>query len=538
MKREKVVAAAGSCTPICDLYVWRVMTRRAGLQNGALLLLAAALLLGSGVAVRAQDLTSFEKRVTVKVLDNGLTVVVCERHEAPVFSFFTHVDVGADREYPGITGLAHMFEHMAFKGTDKIGTTNYPEEKVALEKVEQAYAAYDAERRKEFGSDPAKVADLKKGWQDAAQTAQKYVVPHAFDTIVESNGGVGMNAFTAWDETGYFYSFPVNRLELWAYLESERFLHPVMREFYQERNVVYEERRMRTDSNPQGRLIEQFLGTSFIAHPYGRPVVGWPSDLETFSATDAQHFFDKYYVAPDLVVTVVGDVTPGQAIPLVEEYFGRLPKRPKPEILPTVEPPQRSERQVILREAAQPIYIEGYHKPSARNLQDEPVFDTLQDLMSNGRTSRLYRTLVRDKQIAAFAGGFNDFPGAKYPDLFVFYAVPTPGHAPAELRDAIRPEIDRLKNEDISDEELKMVKTRVKADLIRQLGSNQGLAQQLGTNQALYGDWRELFREIERIDQVSKADIRRVANQTFSASNRDVGMLETAAPASGKEVKR
>ena len=150
-------------------------------------------------------------------------------------------------------------------------------------------------------------------------------MPHAFDTIVESNGGVGMNAFTAWDETGYFYSFPVNRLELWAYLESERFLHPVMREFYQERNVVYEERRMRTDSNPQGRLIEQFLGTSFIAHPYGRPVVGWPSDLETFSATDAQHFFDKYYVAPDLVVTVVGDVTPGQAIPLVEEYFGRLP---------------------------------------------------------------------------------------------------------------------------------------------------------------------------------------------------------------------
>ena len=169
MKREKVVAAAGSCTPICDLYVWRVMTRRAGLQNGALLLLAAALLLGSGAAVRAQDLTSFEKRVTVKVLDNGLTVVVCERHEAPVFSFFTHVDVGADREYPGITGLAHMFEHMAFKGTDKIGTTNYPEEKVALEKVEQAYAAYDAERRKEFGSDPAKVADLKKGWQDAAR---------------------------------------------------------------------------------------------------------------------------------------------------------------------------------------------------------------------------------------------------------------------------------------------------------------------------------------------------------------------------------
>jgi predicted Zn-dependent peptidase len=484
-----------------------------------------------GASVRAQDLASFEKRVTVKVLPNGLTVVVCERHEAPVFSFFTHVNVGADREYPGITGLAHMFEHMAFKGTDKIGTTDYAAEKAALAKVEETYAAYDAERRKEFGGDPAKIARLEQAWKDAIGEAQKYVVPHAFDEIVESNGGVGMNAFTAWDETGYFYSFPVNRLELWAYLESERFLHPVMREFYKERDVVYEERRMRTDSNPQGRLIEQFLGASFIAHPYGRPVVGWPSDLEHFSATDAQHFFDKYYVPANMVVSVVGDVTPAQVMPLMGKYFGRLPKKPDPEELATVEPPQRAERQVLLSERAQPIYIEGYHKPSARDVKAEPVFDALQDLMSNGRTSRLYRTLVRDKKIAAFAGGFNDFPGAKYPDMFVFFAVPTPGHTPQEVRDAMRSEIERLKTEDITDEELETVKTRVKADLIRQLGSNQGLAQQLGTAQAVLGDWREVFREVDRINQVSKADIRQVATQTFVVSNRDVGILQTAAPA-------
>jgi predicted Zn-dependent peptidase len=499
------------------------------------LLCMAWIVLGS-LRAGAQDLASFEKRVTVKVLSNGLTVVLCERHEAPVFSFYTHVDVGADREYPGITGLAHMFEHMAFKGTDKIGTKNWPAEKVALAKVEAAYSAYDGERRREFGRDEQKVAELKKAWQDAIAQAQKYVVPHAFDKIVEENGGVGLNAQTDSEETTYFYSFPSNRVELWAYLESERFLHPVMREFYKERDVVYEERRMRTDSSPQGRLFEQFLGTAFIAHPYGRPVVGWPSDLETFSATDARHFFDKYYVAPDIVIAVVGDFKTSEVLSIVEKYFGRLPKRPKPEPLATVEPPQRSERTVILRDTAQPIYIEGYHKPSALDTKTEPVFDALQDLMSDGRTSRLYRSLVRDKKIAAFAGGFNDFPGAKYPDLFVFFAVPIPGHTPEELRDAIHAEIDRLKKEDISDEELRMIKTRVKADLFRSLDSNMGLATQFGLAQAVFGDWREFFHEVDRIDRVTKADIRRVANQTFVDSNRDEGILESTQMASaGKE---
>ncbi|HEV2351178.1 MAG TPA: pitrilysin family protein [Terriglobia bacterium] len=485
----------------------------------------------------AQDVASFEKQITVKVLDNGLTILICERHEAPVFSYFAYVDVGADRAAPGITGLAHMFEHMAFKGTDKIGTTNYPAEKIALAKVETAYRAYDLERHRQVGRDDKKVAELEKAWKDATAAANKFVIPHAFDAIVEENGGVGLNASTSSEATEYVYSFPSNRVELCAYLESERFLHPVMREFYKERDVVYEERRMRVDSSPNGRLFEQFLGTAFIAHPYGLPVVGWPSDLQHFSATDAQAFFDKYYVAPNITIAIVGDVKASQVLPICEKYFGRLPKRPKPEALITVEPPQRSEREVILHEAAQPLYIEGYHKPGARDLKEEPIFDALQDLMSNGRTSRLYRSLVRDKKIAAFAGGFNDFPGAKYPDLFVFFAVPTPGHTPEELRDAIRVEITRLQKEDITDEELNTVKTRVKADLIRALGDNEGLASNLATNQALLGDWRELFREVDRIEKITKADIRRVASETFVESNRDVGMIETAPAAASKEGK-
>ena len=504
------------------------------------MVLASVLVLVPALA-RAQDLKSFEKRMTVKVLPNGLTVVVCERPEAPVFSFFTHVDVGSDREYPGITGLAHMFEHMAFKGTDKVGTTNYAAEKVALDKVEQAYQAYDRERRKEVGRDSKKVAELEKAWKDAMAAAQKYVVENQFGQIVEEKGGTGLNAFTDNEETGYHYSFPSNQVELWAYLESTRFLHPVFREFYKERDVVHEERRL-SESQPFGRLFEQFMASAYIAHPYGKPVLGWPSDLESFSKTDAENYYRRYYVPANMVVTLVGDVKASEVLPIVEKYFGPLPARPKPEPLRTVEPPQNAERIVILHETSQPVFVEGYHKPGARD-KDDAVYDALQDLMSNGRTSRLYRSLVRDKKIAAFSGGFNAIPGAKYPNLFVFFAVPTPGHTPEEIRDAIHSEIDRIKKEDITDDELRMIKTRAKADLVRKLGDNQGLAFELGTYQSLFGDWRELFRHVDDIEKVSKADIRRVANTTFVESNRTVGMIEStqlaqAAPAAGKESQR
>src|ERR1700740_3338019 len=362
----------------------------------------------------AQDVASFEKRITVKKLPNGLTLLVCERPEAPVFSFFTLVDAGSAQDPLRATGLAHMFEHMAFKGTDKIGTTNYAAEKAALEKVEVAYAAYIAERDKSVGHDEAKLKELEKAWKDAIAEADKYVVSNAFGKLVEQNGGEDMNAFTNYDETAYHYSLPENRLELWAYLESERFLHPVMREFYKERNVVIEERRMRVDSNPIGRLLEQFTTAAFQAHPYHRPTIGWISDLNSFSATDAQKFFDTYYVPSNMVVVVVGDVKASEAMPVVEKYFSRIPSRPKPDTATTTEPPQDSERTVVLHEQSQPLYLEGSHRPDYRS-PDDQVYDAIADLMSNGRTSRLYRALVRDKQIASDSAGFTGLAGNKIP---------------------------------------------------------------------------------------------------------------------------
>jgi predicted Zn-dependent peptidase len=482
----------------------------------------------------AQDVASFEKRITVKKLDNGLTVMILERPEAPVFSFFTHVDAGSVQDPMGATGLAHMMEHMAFKGTDKIGTKDYAAEKIALEKVERAYIAYNDERHKRVGRDEQKLKQLEKAWQDAIQDAQQYVKPNEFGEIVEKNGGEGMNAFTEDDETGYNYSMPVNRLEVWAYLESERFLHPVFREFYKERNVVIEERRMRTDSNPIGRLLEQFIAEAFAAHPYHRPTVGWFSDLNTFSATDAKQFFDRYYLPTNMVVALVGDIKASETLPVIERYFGRLPAKPKPEEITTAEPPQNSEREVVLHDQAQPVFLEGYHRPDYRD-PDDAVYDAIADVMSNGRTSRLFRSLVRDKKIASFAGGFSGLPGTKYPHLFAFFGFPLPGHTPQEIGNAIHAEIERLRNEDIGDDELKMIKTRAKANLLRSLANNEGLAQHLAIIQARYGDWRELFYEVDRIDKVTKADIRRVANKTFVPTNRTVGIIETVKPAAAAQ---
>jgi predicted Zn-dependent peptidase len=490
---------------------------------------SVALFLALSAVAVAQDLASFEKRITVKKLDNGLTVIICERPGAPVFSFNTHVDAGSVQDPMGQTGLAHMFEHMAFKGTDKIGTTDYAAEKIALARVETAYAAYIAERDKQVGRDEQKLKDLQKVWQDDIADAQKYVKPNEFPQILESNGAEGMNASTSEDQTEYHYSFTENRLELWAYLESERFLHPVMREFYKERNVVIEERRMRTDSNPVGRLIEQFTTAAFQAHPYHRPTIGWMADLNSFSATDAQHFFDEYYIPPNMVVAVVGDIKASTALPLIEKYFGRIPSRPQPDERTTTEPPQNAERRVILQDRAQPLYLEGYHRPDYHD-KDDNVYDAIADLMSNGRTSRLYRALVRDKKIAAYSAGFSGLPGIKYPHLFAFYAFPLPGHTTDEVAAAIHVEIERLKNEDITDEELKMIRTRAKANLLRGLDDNEGLASNLALFETRYGDWRELFHQVENLDKVSKSDVRRVANKTFVPTNRTVGIIETVAP--------
>ncbi len=477
----------------------------------------------------AQDLKSFEQKITTKVLANGLTILICERHDAPVFSYTTFVDAGDVNDPSGESGLAHMFEHLAFKGTSQIGTTDYAAEKVALARVEAANDAYEAEYLKPVGRDPQKLVELKKTFKEAEAEAHKFVIPNQFTEIADRNGEEGLNAETGLDSTSFYWSMPENRLELWAYLESSRLADTVPREFYKERDVVIEERRMRTDSNPEGRLLEQFLATAYVAHNYGRSGIGWPSEVSQITATEAMAFHKKYYVGSNVVVTVVGDVNAAQAMPMLEKYFSRIPAGPKPEEMTTVEPKQFAEKTVIIKDPSQPLYVEGYHRPDFRD-SDDAVYDAISDILSNGRVSRLYRSLVRDQQIAAAAEGESPYPGDKYPSLFIFLAAPLPGHTPQQMRDAIHKEIDKLKNADVSDDELAMYKTRTRADLLRGLADNQGLANTLAEYQTRYGDWRELFLQLDKVDKVTKADIRRVANKVFVESNRTEAWTETAAP--------
>jgi predicted Zn-dependent peptidase len=481
-------------------------------------------------AASAQDLKSFEKRITVKVLPNGLTLVICERHDAPVFSYATFVDAGDVNDPSGESGLAHMFEHLAFKGTTQIGTTDYAAEKVALQKVEEANGAYEAEYLKPVGRDEQKLAALHQAFVDAQSAAEKYVVPNQFTEVAEANGAHGLNAETGLDDTQYFWSMPQNRLELWAWLESGRLADVVPREFYKERDVVMEERRMRVDSNPIGRLEEQFFATAYVAHSYGRSDIGWPSEVGQINATEAMAFHQKYYVGGNIVVAIVGDVDPATDLPMLEKYFSRVPAGPKPEDMTTVEPAQFAEKSVVIREQTQPIYLEGYHRPSYRD-PDDAVYDAISDILSNGRVSRLYRSLVEQQQIAAEAVGESPIPGEKYPSLFMFGAIPLPGHTPTEMRDAIHKEIEKLKTADVTDAELQMYKTRTRAELLRSLDDNQGLATSLAEYQTRYGDWRELFQQLDQVDKVTKADIRRVANQVFVPSNRTSAEIDTEPPA-------
>ncbi|HLG95694.1 MAG TPA: pitrilysin family protein [Bryobacteraceae bacterium] len=479
------------------------------------------LLLVFPLALVAQSLQDFEKRVTEFTLANGLHFIVFERHEAPVVSFHSYVNAGSVDDPGGETGLAHMFEHMAFKGTETIGTKNYPLERQAMDEVEKIYDQYDAERNKGLKADKAKLADLQKQLKAAMDKANSYVIPNAYPQIIEENGGVGLNAGTGEDQTQYFYNFPRNRLELWFLLESQRFYDPVFREFYKERDVVREERRMRVESSPQGMLVEALLATAFEAHPYRNMPGGWASDIENFRLPEAVAFYKKYYVPANITIAISGDVDPKECRRLADKYFSILPAGPLPSGPRTIEPVQKGEKRVQVESPAQPFLAIGYKRPNQLDKND-PVFDVLNEILSGERTGLFYTELVRDKQIALAAGAESSFPGGKYPNLFILFLVPNQGHTVEENEKAAYEIIERLKREKVTDETLNRIKTKVRANLIRRLDSNSGMAEALTFYYANYGDWRKLFTSIDDIAKVTADDVQRVAREYLIPDTRTV----------------
>lgn len=487
-------------------------------------LIALTALVSIAPTASAQDIAKLESQVTTFTLDNGLRFLVVERHDAPVFTYFAQVKVGSVNEIIGQTGLAHMFEHMAFKGTDKIGTKNWSKEKKALAQVDLAYAKLHA--AKLHGASEAEIEALQAEFEAAQAAAREFVETNEFGSIVEKAGGTGLNASTQPDVTTYFYSLPSNKLELWAYLESERFERPVMREFYTERDVVIEERRMRTDSTPIGRLIEEFLAMCYMGHPYGQPTIGFLSDLQNFTREEAIALYEKYYVPGNIVIGLAGDVDPDEVRELAEKYFGDWKAKPVPEPVRTVEPEQKAERRLAMPDPGQPFLLVAYHKPSV-NSPDAPVFDVITTLFANGRSSRLNQRLVKDEKKAVAVGAITQLPGRLYPGLLLVYVVPAKGVPAQDCEAAVLEELDRLREEPLGAEELEGVKTRIKANFIRQVQSNTGMIATLVGAELLQGDWRKGITYPLEIDAVTAADIQRVAQETFVETNRNVGYIVT-----------
>lgn len=465
-----------------------------------------------------------EKKVHKTRLDNGLVVLMVKRAFSPTVSLYVRYRVGAADETEGQTGAAHVLEHMMFKGTTTIGTTNYEAEKKFLAKIEEIGTALDNERMKQDKADREIIGRLAKRLKELQSEHRRLYIPNEIDKLYKENGGLGMNASTGQDITTYFLSLPSNKLELWARIEADRLLHPVFREFYTERDVIMEERRQRVDVSPDGKLYESFLRTAYTVHPYGRPVIGVPEDLTYISPSAIRRIHQKYLAPEKIVIAVVGDIDFEKTQKLIAYYFGKIPKnRPKQPLIPD-EPPQTRERKVEVWFDANPSMLIGYHKPTAPSA-DDYTFDVLEVILSRGRTSRLYSKLVLKMQIADSISAANGVPGTRYPNLFVISARPRFPHTNDELQTAILQELEDIKKDSVSSEELAKAKNQLKMDYIKSLDSNSELASILSYYELLLGDYRYFSNYVSSIDKVTALDVQKAAARYLIAENRSIAVL-------------
>lgn len=496
------------------------------------LLFALALSLGPNLDLPLADSTSLADRVIEHQLANGLTVLMVERHQTPVVSINMTFGVGGVNEQVGQTGLAHLYEHMAFKGTRTVGTRNYEKEQPILDDLNRVGTELERRQRELAKNGPgesnaqaaASIESLEKRFKELQDQAAQFVVGNEMALLYQRHGGVGLNAATGKDLTRYMISLPANRLPLWAALESDRMAHPVLREFYKERGVVMEERRLRNDDSANGLLFETFTSAAFRAHQYGVPTIGWESDILSLTPEDTEAFFKTYYGPGAATIAIVGDINPKEVIALIESTFGRIPASPSPPSIVTVEPPQRGERRVEVEFDAEPSVVIGYHKPGL-NHPDDYVFDVIDAILTDGLTSRLHKKLVQEKRLAASVNSDTNYPGVRAPNLFVLSATPLAPHTAGEVETAIYEELNRLKTEPVSVKELEKVLNNLDADMVRSLRSNGGLASQLALYQTVAGDWRYALKARDKIAAVTPADIQRVATQYITKVNRTVATL-------------
>jgi predicted Zn-dependent peptidase len=471
----------------------------------------------------AQTFEAVKNQVKEHTLKNGMKFIVLERHDAPVVSFHVYADVGSANESYGITGISHLLEHMAFKGSKVVGTTDYEAEIRVLEELDALYDEIKKEKAK-AKPDAEKIKEMEEQFETLRLKAKEYVINNDYFDTMMREGDQGVNAYTNYDATQYINSLPSNKLEFWMAMTSDRFLNPVFREFFKERDVVMEERRLGLETRPMGRLIEDFVATAFKAHPYHHEVIGHMSDLQNITRQDVEEYFRKYYGPSNLTVGIVGDIIPEEVFKMAELYFGRIPSEPKPEPIRTEEPEQWGERRVTVAAKSQPLIIGGYHRPSARH-QDDAALEALADIIGQGRSSRLYQVLVKEKKVAIQVGCFNGFPGNKFPNLVAFYAVPARDHTSAECLELIDAEIAKIKEESVTPEELTKFKRNAEKNILNQMKLNRRMARLLTYADVVLGDWKLTFDQVKDIRAITEEDVKRVAKTYLIKKHRTIGEI-------------
>ena len=477
-------------------------------------------------------------------LPNGMRWLLFERHDSPTVSAGWVAHVGSVNEREGITGISHLFEHMMFKGTRTIGTRDIEADLRLLaeqDKVREGMRAElskmrAAQRRGEIDdlmspeSQTPRYRELARKFEELVQQHRAVVIKDHMDQLYTKNGAQGLNAGTWEDLTAYFVTLPANRIELWAWLESDRLMSPVFREFYSERDVVHEERRMRTESTPLGKFDEAFNALFWEASPYKWPVVGWGSDLASISKAEADEYFSLYYAPNNLTGVLVGDFRSADVRPLIERYFGRVPrgKSEPPEVV-TVEPKQIGEKRYNAEAETSPTVRIWYHSVPFIH-KDRSVADLLSDILS-GRTGRLYKGVVQGRELANEVSA--SVAQKKYAGIFEVEAVVKDGKEPAALEAAIYEELERLASEPVPAAELQKVKNQAKANAYRRLSSSSFIALQLLYYDGL-GDWKYINSYSDEIDRVTAADLQRVARAHFAKENRTVGTFLRKAGAPGE----
>jgi predicted Zn-dependent peptidase len=504
--------------------------------------LALLLLLHGGLLLqgRGQNVPVVEKHLT-----NGFRLLLVERHDEPTVAGGWVAHVGSSNERTGMTGIAHLFEHMMFKGTRTIGTRDYPKDLEIIaeqERIRDQMRDEEKKMRVEYRrgdiddllkpeNETARYRELAKEFNQLIEAQRQILVKNEFDRIYSGQGGSGMNAFTTEDLTAYFINVPANKLELWMWMESERIFHPVFREFYAERDVVFEERRMRTDSTPLGKFAEEFNAMFWESSPYSWPVIGWPSDITAISKAQADDFYATYYSPQNLTLILVGDFKPDNAEALAKQYFERIPRGPKtPPDVVTIEVPQLAEKRMHAEAEANPQVDILWHTVPFGH-KDSYALEILSQILST-RTGRLYKGLVLGSSVATDV--YAQQGSQKWEGLFNAGGEAREGHQPEEVEKGIYDLLEKLQQEEVPPQELQKVKNNFAAAQYRRLSANSAILHQLILNDG-EGDWREINAAASKLQAVTAADVKRVANRYFTKENRTVAIYtRKAAAASAK----